>query len=132
MDMRAVVETMPELGTLEPEPVLPDQLFARARIGASLVPEKGLMLAVLRDAVRMYQMHARSRYAGGVQLFTDAEEWILSDDTTWPYSFVNVCQALDLDVDHVRGGLARWKGAHAIATGAKRGVIGASGLGRAA
>ena len=32
----------------------------------------------------------------------DAYDWITADDFPWPYSFVNICQSLNLAADVVR------------------------------
>lgn len=44
-------------------------------------------------------------------MFRDAETWFESEDTAWPYSFANICQALGLEVTYVRAGLRRWRDA---------------------
>jgi hypothetical protein len=94
---------------LEPEAVLPSQYFTQTGIDASLQPEKRLMLAVLEDAVGTFQKCVNSRERTGQRLFQDVEEWFSSDDFEWPYSFVNISQALGLDIAYVRRGLARWR-----------------------
>lgn len=39
------------------------------------------------------------------RLFAEATEWIAADDREWPFSFVNVCDALDLSVSRVRSAI---------------------------
>jgi hypothetical protein len=39
----------------------------------------------------------------------DAEEWILSRDHAYLFSFENVCEALGYDAEYLRQGLLRWK-----------------------
>ena len=94
---------------LETETVLPSQYFAGPRIGADIQPEKRLMLAVLEEAVGTYQNNASATKGPGRRLFADAEAWILSDATDWPFSFTNICSALGLEVSAVRSGLERWR-----------------------
>lgn len=36
------------------------------------------------------------------ELYFDAYHWFTSNDYTWPFSFLNVCQLLDLDPEAVR------------------------------
>jgi len=36
------------------------------------------------------------------ELYLDAHSWITSDDCAWPFSFLNVCQLLNLGPDIVR------------------------------
>ncbi len=104
---------------LEPEAVLPSQYFAQAAIDASLQPEKRLMLAVLEDAVGTFQKYLNARERTAQRLFIEVEEWFASDEQDWPYSFVNITQALGLDVAYLRRGLARWRDRErALASGA--------------
>ena len=35
-------------------------------------------------------------------MYWETYQWITTDDREWPYSFVNLCAALGLDVDSVR------------------------------
>ena len=94
---------------LEPEVVLPSQYFGQAGVDASLQPEKRLMLAVLEDAVGAFQKYVNARERSSLRLFSEVEEWFDSDDQEWPYSFVNISQALGLDVAYMRRGLGRWR-----------------------
>jgi hypothetical protein len=36
------------------------------------------------------------------ELYLDAYRWVISDDCAWPFSFLNVCQLLNLAPDIVR------------------------------
>ena len=36
------------------------------------------------------------------ELYLDAYRWLTSDDSSWPFSFLNVCQLLDLSPEAVR------------------------------
>src|SRR6516225_1049600 len=72
-------------------------------------PEKGLMLAVLEEAVATYQHHLRADTRRGQRLFREAEEWFRSADTSWAFAFESVCAVLGLDADYVRCGLASLK-----------------------
>src|SRR6266536_5569217 len=36
------------------------------------------------------------------ELYLDAYHWVISDDCSWPFSFLNVCQLLNLAPDIVR------------------------------
>jgi len=94
---------------LEPETILPSQYFDRFQIDASLQPEKRLMLAVLEDAVGTFQKYAVATGRRARRLFAEADDWFASDDTTWPYGFLNICQALSLEPAYVRRGLRRWR-----------------------
>jgi hypothetical protein len=108
---------------LEPESVLPSQYFAHAAIDASLQPEKRLMLAVLEDAVGTFQKYVNARERSSQKLFTEVEDWFASDDQEWPYSFVNISQALGLEVPYLRRGLSRWKDRQRTRAGSASNVV---------
>ena len=36
------------------------------------------------------------------EFYLDAHHWVISDDCSWPFSFLNVCQALNLAPEAVR------------------------------
>ena len=45
------------------------------------------------------------------EFFLDAHRWVTSDDYSWPFSFLNVCQTLNLAPETVREGCwvaCRW------------------------
>ena len=47
------------------------------------------------------------RFHGGAsaverELYLDAHRWVTSDDSSWPFSFINVCQLLNLVPETVR------------------------------
>ena len=89
------------------ETVLPEQYFSARLHGAEQHPEKRLMLAVLESAIAEFHCRviARIPVRSGAD---DARLWIGSDDVEWPFAFVNICHALGLEPDAVRGALFRW------------------------
>jgi hypothetical protein len=93
---------------LAPELVLPAQFQPGVRHDSSLCPEKRLMLAVLEEAVGDYQRCLDATGNEARRQFKDAAEWFACEDTEWPYSFLNICNALGLEASYVRAGLARW------------------------
>ena len=64
-----------------------------------MAPEQRLMLAVLEDAAHTYRETSASP---GAVSRDEVDEWFASNALDWPFSFVNVCQALGLDPDNVR------------------------------
>jgi len=36
------------------------------------------------------------------EFYLDAYRWVISDDHSWPFSFLNVCQVLDLTPETIR------------------------------
>lgn len=71
-------------------------------------PERKLLLAILADAiVRCRRLATAPRYAA-IEL-REAERWIKSDDRSWPCSFVNVCDALDIAYAPLRRAVLAWR-----------------------
>jgi hypothetical protein len=72
--------------------ILPGQFFS----GRGTTPELRLMVAVLGDALGIVlKPSPRSRRGHGVR--AETERWMFSDAAEWPFSFLNVCQALAID-----------------------------------
>jgi len=94
---------------LQPDTLLPSQYFTALKRKGQHEPERRLAIAVLQDAVDCYQKHLRARDRKARQLFLDAEEWITSDDRSWPFSFDNVCDLLQINPEYLRRGLSVWK-----------------------
>lgn len=90
---------------LQPGIVLPAQLVLR---NVNLRPEHRLMLAVLEDAVSCLQRFAHLSGRHQQRVFEGARKWFLSNDDGWPFSFVNVCNALGIETSYLRRGLAPW------------------------
>jgi hypothetical protein len=91
---------------LVPDIILPSQHFdSRTRC---LEPERRLMLAVLSDAVRCFQMGAASERGPRRTLFSDAEWWLFCDKGSRPFSVQYICDALDVDPSLLRRELLRW------------------------
>jgi len=89
---------------LEPDSIMPAQYHsAPADRGAD--GERRLMRAVLVDAIECYLKHMTTAVAKYRRLFHDTERWIFSRDVAWPFSFENICDALDLDPRPIRATL---------------------------
>lgn len=67
------------------------------------------MLAVLDDAIACFQKYIFARDRKGKTLFREAEEWILEENSDWPFSFETICEVLGFNPDYVRTGLMRRK-----------------------
>jgi len=93
----------------QPDFLLPLQFFAGMREKAKANGERRLMFAILEDAIDCFQKYFEAKDGRGRQLGADAEEWLLSDDRSWLFSFVNVCETLGIHPDFLRQGLFDWK-----------------------
>jgi hypothetical protein len=93
----------------EAESVLPSQFFEGRKSNEKLEPEKRLMLAVLTDAVRCYQVGRDSQRMSRIRAFREAEEWLFSVKSYGPFSFENVCCTLDITPEYLRKILRKWR-----------------------
>lgn len=71
--------------------------------------EKRLMLAMLENATEDFQKYVLATDRRGKELFAAAEQWILETDSPSFFSFVTICEHLELDPGYLRQGLMRWK-----------------------
>jgi hypothetical protein len=65
-------------------------------------PEKGLAAGVLKQAARDLRRFRAATKGLKRELYLDAYSWITANDFSWPYSFVNVCELLDVSPDVIR------------------------------
>jgi len=71
--------------------------------------EEALLLAMLEMATEDFQKYVLAEDPRGKALFQEAEEWILTTDSRWFFSFENICRHLGLSPSYLRRGLMRWK-----------------------
>jgi hypothetical protein len=88
------------------EVMLPVQFFGDRSRGTSS-PEKRLMLAVMEDAVFTVMKYAGRTSKHARRLVRDVERWTTQRNSTWPFSFENICAVLDLDPAALRDRLRR-------------------------
>ncbi len=92
----------------EPDTLLPEQYFTL--LGRKpLQGEKRLLLAMLEDAVHCFQTYLLAKKPHERRLFQEAEEWIVSTDGLWFFSFENICDALGINPGRMREALKVWK-----------------------
>ena len=72
------------------------------------------MFAVLTDAVECFPKHLNAKSCASHKLFGEAQAWIASAESSWPFSFECICDALDLDLNYIRAGLRRWRCDHKL------------------
>ena len=93
----------------QPDILLSTQYFATTKRKDHLEPEKKLMLAVLEDAIWCFQHCLLARDKKRKSLFSEAEEWIMEENSDLPFSFESICEVLGFDPKYIREGLKRWK-----------------------
>ena len=109
MELRSSVTEERSATPLEPDTLVPAQYFDRVGSDAAFQPEKRLMLAVLEEAIATFQRHVMSDNRRSQRLVEEVESWTSGAEADWPFSFENVCAALDLEPEYLRTGMARWK-----------------------
>lgn len=62
------------------------------------------LMEAYEDAVAEYAKYRDATGVRGRRLLAETLEWFDSPDESWPFSFRNICAALDLDASWVR----RW------------------------
>jgi len=89
--------------------ILPCQ-YCDVSSGYGLSGEQRLMLALLADALNVYQKGALSRLTRLRRLYVDAERWILADRPEGnAFSFTTVCDALGINPALLRRRIIDWK-----------------------
>lgn len=89
--------------------ILPCQYFDQSG-GHRLTGEQRLMLALLADAINVYQQGAVSRSTRKRMLYVDAERWIMAGpQSRQAFSFEVVCDALAINPSVLRRRLLSWK-----------------------
>src|SRR5215472_9014860 len=71
--------------------------------------EEKLMLAVLSDAIEIFQKYVLSKDENERNLFREVEEWFLEKENDQLFSFGYICETLKLHPDYIRQGLISWK-----------------------
>jgi hypothetical protein len=66
---------------------------SRKDLAAGILKQAGLDLRRFHDATSAVER----------EFYLDAHRWVTSDDCSWPFSFLNVCQLLNLAPETVRG-----------------------------
>jgi hypothetical protein len=81
--------------------ILPSQFFEM--VGKSrFTSEQRLMLAVLADAINILHDWRGAFSVRKRRLFTDAARWVMARGSSVPFSFDNVCDALEISAEALR------------------------------
>ncbi len=83
--------------------VMPAQFQQQSR---PMTSERRLVMAVLYQAIHDLRTFWRPNGPKNHQrLYREALRWVVSNDRSWEFSFLNVCDVLDLSVDMLRAEL---------------------------
>ena len=89
--------------------VFPEQFWTADLDTTNRSGERALMWAVFADGIEAYRRTADATTAQRRLEFLEAESWMMRNDTEWPYSFVNLCEAFGFNPAGVRCALKRWR-----------------------
>jgi hypothetical protein len=64
--------------------------------------QKELASGILKQAAQDLRRFHGATTAIERELYLDAYRWVISDDSSWPFSFLNVCQLLKLAPESLR------------------------------
>src|ERR1700758_4604133 len=68
----------------------------------SRTSQRELAAGVLKQAAQDLRRFHGATIAIERELYLDAYHWVISDDCSWPFSFLNVCQLLNLTPEILR------------------------------
>ena len=83
----------------------------------SMTGNREMAAGVFKQAKHDLRRFHRAKSAPGCELYSDAYNWVMSEDAEWPFSFRNVCGLLNLSPEEARqellgdlafGPLGRW------------------------
>ena len=91
--------------------IRPVQFYEVWSRSTAVSAERGLALAVVEEAINDLRTYRFAQRRRGQRAYWEAYDWIAADDRGWPFSFVNLCASLGLEVEPVRrrlldGGIA--------------------------
>jgi hypothetical protein len=90
---------------LKPEATMPVQFQEMWHGGKPVTPERALVVVVLWQAASDLEKFRFARSRKQQRLYMEAYKWVASDDHSWPYSFVNLCETLKLSPEYLRAGM---------------------------
>jgi hypothetical protein len=103
-------------GLFEPNTILPVQYFTRLQRGSAWTGEQRLMAAILEDAVAVCAKPTAPRASKARHVLRETVRWLRSNDRTWMFSFLRICEMLDLDPGAIRRGIRIIRGEEATPT----------------
>src|SRR5215510_2909957 len=90
---------------LTPAAVLPEQFYSPLSPAKEWSGHITLRWAVLTDALHCFTQTSKKGKRRDQQVGKEVAAWFFTDDTYWPFSFVNICATLGLDPAYIRGKL---------------------------
>lgn len=96
---------------LTPDLTLPEQYYMRHQGDDGMGPERALMYAVLKDAIRSFYKNVGATRRKYKKVLLEAESWLSEDSWDYPFSFLVICETLSIDAVCLRSRLFAWRDA---------------------
>ena len=64
--------------------------------------EQKMMYAILENSLFAYSRICKLRNVRARRLREEDERWFSSNDRHWPFSFINICETLEIDPNYIR------------------------------
>jgi len=96
---------------LTPDLTLPEQYYMRCQGDDGMGPERALMYAVLKDAIRSFYKNVGATRRKFKKVLLEAESWLAEDSWDYPFSFLVICETLSIDAECLRSKLFAWRDA---------------------
>ncbi|HEY2773411.1 MAG TPA: hypothetical protein VGK20_05100 [Candidatus Binatia bacterium] len=96
---------------LTPDLTLPEQYYMRHQGDDGMGPERALMYAVLKDAIRSFYKNVGATRRKYKKVLAEAESWLSEDSWDYPFSFLVICETLSIDAVCLRSRLFAWRDA---------------------
>lgn len=96
---------------LTPDLTLPEQYYMRHQGDDGMGPERALMYAVLKDAIRSFYKNVGATRRKYKKVLLEAETWLTEDTWDYPFSFLVICETLSIDAVCLRSRLFAWRDA---------------------
>lgn len=96
---------------LSPDLTLPEQYYMRHQGDDGMGPERALMYAVLKDAIRSFYKNIGATRRKYKKVLLEAETWLGEDSWDYPFSFLVICETLNIDAMCLRSRLFAWRDA---------------------
>jgi hypothetical protein len=96
-------ELLPSL--FEPHIILPVQFSTRLQRSAARTGEQRLIAAILEDAIAICCKPNPPKTSKGRTVLRESLRWVRSNDRKWLFSFLRICEMLDVDPGAIRRGI---------------------------
>jgi len=96
-------ELLPSL--FEPHIILPVQFSTRLQRTAARTGEQRLIAAILEDAIAICCKPNPPKTSKGRTVLRESLRWVRSNDRKWLFSFLRICEMLDMDPGAIRRGI---------------------------